>query len=144
MLTTNQKGAVAETAIAHEAIKLGIGVYRPYADERFDLVFDLGAEFLRVQCKSARRRGEVLVIGLYSRCRSPRGVVTRLYTADEVDAFAAYCAETGQCYFFRTAGLGVTRAIQLRLGPTRNNQERGVRWAEEYEFAATLARRLGP
>jgi hypothetical protein len=28
MLTTNQKGAAAETAIAHEAIKLGIGVYR--------------------------------------------------------------------------------------------------------------------
>jgi hypothetical protein len=27
VLTTNQKGAIAETAIAHEAIKLGIGVY---------------------------------------------------------------------------------------------------------------------
>jgi hypothetical protein len=31
MLTTNQKGAIAETAIAHEAVKLGIGVYRPLA-----------------------------------------------------------------------------------------------------------------
>ena len=41
MLTTNQKGALAETAIALEAIKLGIGVYRPYADGRYDLIFDL-------------------------------------------------------------------------------------------------------
>jgi len=51
MLTTNQKGAVAETAIAHEAIKLGIGVYRPLCDERYDLIFDLGPTLVRVQCK---------------------------------------------------------------------------------------------
>jgi hypothetical protein len=29
MLTTDQKGAVAEIAIALKAIRLGIGVYRP-------------------------------------------------------------------------------------------------------------------
>src|SRR3954470_17527611 len=52
MLTTNQKGAVAETAIAHEAIKLGIGVYRPVADERADLILDLRPRLLRVQCKT--------------------------------------------------------------------------------------------
>jgi hypothetical protein len=29
VLTTDQKGAIAETAIAHEAAKLGIGVLKP-------------------------------------------------------------------------------------------------------------------
>jgi hypothetical protein len=32
--------------------------------------------------------------------------------------------------------------VQLRISPTKNNQERRIRWARDYEFAATL-RRLG-
>jgi hypothetical protein len=39
-MTTDQKGAIAEACIAAEAIKLGIGVFRPLADERYDLIFD--------------------------------------------------------------------------------------------------------
>ena len=50
-LTTNQKGAIAEEAIAAEAVKLGITVCRPNLDARYDLIFDLGSRLLRVQCK---------------------------------------------------------------------------------------------
>jgi hypothetical protein len=39
MLTTDQKGAIAESAIVHEAIKHGLGVFKPLSDgERYDLV----------------------------------------------------------------------------------------------------------
>ncbi len=56
-LTTNQKGAIAESAIVHEAIKLGIEVYRPVSEGgRFDLIFVLGDRLVRVQCKWAPRR----------------------------------------------------------------------------------------
>jgi hypothetical protein len=48
MLTTDQKGAIAETAIALAAIKLGIGVSRPLGDERYDLIFDVGERLLPV------------------------------------------------------------------------------------------------
>jgi hypothetical protein len=41
-LTTNQKGLVAETAVVHTAVKLGVGVARPLDDERYDLILDLG------------------------------------------------------------------------------------------------------
>jgi hypothetical protein len=52
-LTTNQKGAIAETAIAHAAVKLGIDVYRPVAEGgRFDLIFAFADGSLsRVRCK---------------------------------------------------------------------------------------------
>jgi hypothetical protein len=46
-VTTDQKGAIAETAVAHAAVKLGIDVYRPIAEGgRFDLIFNLGASAL--------------------------------------------------------------------------------------------------
>ncbi|HTR32919.1 MAG TPA: hypothetical protein VMH47_03490 [Gaiellaceae bacterium] len=38
MLTTDQKGIVAETNIAAVALAAGVGVARPLGDERYDLV----------------------------------------------------------------------------------------------------------
>lgn len=34
--------------------------------------------------------------------------------------------------------------VHLRLGPTRNNQQLGVHWADEFDFTATLSRPKGP
>ena len=49
MLSTDQKGAIAETAIAHQAIKLGIEVYKPLSGgTRYDLIFDVRTVLLRV------------------------------------------------------------------------------------------------
>ena len=61
-------------------------------------------------------------------------------SADEIDAFAAYCAELDRCYFLPLDTFGERSAIQLRLAPARNNQAAGVNWAKDFEFAA----RLGP
>jgi PD-(D/E)XK endonuclease len=66
----DRKGAVAETAVALEAMKLGIGVYRPLADERYDLIFDLSPQLVRVQVKWASRCADVIVARLYSARRS--------------------------------------------------------------------------
>jgi len=144
VLTTNQKGSVAETAIAHEALKLGIGVYVPIGDERADLILDLRPRLLRVQCKWACGYGDVIVVRLYSARRAREGLRRTFYSDAEVDAFAAYSPDTNQCYFFAMADLPSRNEIRLRIGPTRNNQAAGVHWAREYEFRATLVPLLGP
>jgi hypothetical protein len=145
VLTTNQKGAIAETAIIHAATKLGVAVYKPVADGgRCDLVFDLAGRFVRVQCKWAGRNGDVVVIRCYSSRRAAEGFRKRSYTAEEVDGVAAYCADLDRCYFLPAALFSGRVQIDLRLGPTRNNQRHGVNWAKTYEFAATLSAYSGP
>ncbi len=138
MLSTDQKGSIAETAIIHAAVKLGVGVARPVAPERYDLIFDLGGALVRVQCKWAVRHGGVVSVRCYSSRRSADGFIKRAYTPDEIDAFAAYCADLDRCYFLTVDEFAQARAIQLRLAPTRNNQRRLINWAEEYEFGAKL------
>ena len=60
MLTSNDKGNIAELAIALEATKLGIEVLKPVSEHvRYDLAFDLGHRILRVQCKWARFKGRL-------------------------------------------------------------------------------------
>src|SRR5581483_7981014 len=102
VLTTNQKGAVAETAVIHEAVKLGLGVWIPVsAHERYDLILDVGTRLLRVQCKFAQQLGAVIEI----RCRRCRrggtGLIHRRYEPGEIDCIAAYCDDTSTCFCSR-------------------------------------------
>ena len=99
-LSTDQKGAIAESAIVHAATKLGIGVYVPFSDgERYDLIFDLGRRLVRVQCKWAPRQGDVVIVRAYSCRRTADGLRRRGYGAEEIDAIAAYCPELDRCYY---------------------------------------------
>lgn len=60
----------------------------------------------------------------------------------EVDVFGVYSPDTGSAYLIPLAGLG-DNACSLRLGPTANNQVKGVRFAADYEIGqAAPPRRL--
>jgi hypothetical protein len=144
VLTTNQKGLIAETAIIHECAKLGVSVSRPLDDQRYDLIFDLTTDLVRVQCKWATRHGEVVQIRCRTCRRGREGLIHRPYRDGEIDAIAAFCPDTGDCYLL-PPDLSVERSmVQLRLGPTRNNQSVGIRWAADYGFAARLKSLQGP
>ena len=144
MLTTDQKGIVAETKIAAEALAAGVGVAKPMGDERYDLIFDIEGRLLRIQCKWAVKLGEVVVIRSRRVRRGPEGPIRRTYLASEIDAMVGYCADLDACYFL-PLNLSVQRAaVQLRLSPTRNNQAQGVKWARDFELGATLKALRGP
>ena len=142
-VTTDQKGAIAEACIAAEAIKLGIGVFRPLADERYDLIFDLRPKLIRVQCKWATRRGEVVVVMCQSARRSANGFIRRPYTSEEIDAIAAYNLELDRCFFIPIFRVEGRPSIALRLSPCLNNQTRRINWADDFNLAATLSPQQG-
>ena len=139
-MTSDQKGVLAEAAVASEATKLGVVVLRPFSPVRYDLVFDTSERLLRVQCKWAIRAGDVVIVRCATSRRGRSGHIRSYYTADEIDAIAAYCADLEQCYLLPITQFEERRAIQLRLAPSRNNQRVGINWAKDYEFAATLRR----
>ena len=144
MFTTDQKGAIAETAIIHEATKLGIDVYRPVQDGgRYDLIFDIDSSLMRVQCKWASRNGNVLIVRCYSSRRAREGLRKRVYTPDEIDAIAAYSIEIDRCYFLPLSA--IYRQTSSFCASRQRRVTSGSRsiWAEDYEFAARLGPELG-
>ena len=135
MLTTDQKGAVAETAIAWAAIRLGIGVYSPlFEGGRYDFIFEVGGELSRVQCKWAPLDGDTLVVRCYSCRRARDGLLRRKYTAAEIDLIAAYSPDLDRCYVIPIDVVGSRPEMRLRLAPCRNNQRIGVNWADDFAF----------
>ena len=62
-MNPNLRGVIAEAAVANEAAQLGFEVYLPpFGSPRADMVFGVGDGLLRVQCKSAPRRGDVVAV----------------------------------------------------------------------------------
>jgi hypothetical protein len=142
-MTTDQKGAIAEACIAAAALKLGIEVYRPLAEGgRYDMIFETD-RLLRVQCKWATRYDDIIIVRCYSARRAREGLRRRLYTAAEIDAFAAYCAELDRCFFLPIEKFEGRSQLHLRLSATRNNQALGINWADDFDFAARLGDHRG-
>jgi hypothetical protein len=134
-LSTDQKGAIAESAIVHAAIKLGIGVFKPVTDgHRYDLVFDLFRRLVRVQCKWAPLYRNVVIVRVYSSRRTATGLSRRRYTAGEIDAIAVYCPELDRCFFIPAQRVDGHQQLSLRVEPSRNNQAVGVNWADDFAF----------
>ena len=139
MLSTDQKGNIAEAAVALSAAKLGFDVYRPITEGgRYDLIIDSGERLLRVQCKWAPLQGETVLLRCYTSRRNCDGIVRRPYGTGEVDAYAAYCSDLDRCYFVPFDAFAGRVQVMLRLSPTRNNQHLGVNWARDFEFEAKL------
>lgn len=135
---TNHKGNAAELAIAFEAARLGLSVLKPLTEhERYDLVLGIGGRLLRVQCKWGACDGEIITVHLTSTYHSPtRGYVRQTYAADEIDAVAVYCEQTGCCYFLPIELIAGKAHFTLRVSPARNNQTAAINFASAYELGA--------
>lgn len=136
----NLKGNVAEAVIAAEAIKLGLAVSKPLTEHcRYDLIFDLGYRLLRVQCKWAPRRKEVVAVNLAGYRWTPNGQVRSTYTTEEVDAIGVYCEAIDRCYLVPIDLVAGRRAVWLRLTQPKNRQRAGLSWAVDYELRGAVA-----
>src|SRR5436305_11149249 len=126
-MNPNDYGAIAEAAIAAEAERFQIGVLKPlFRDLRYDFVFDVGGRLLRVQCKWARRRRNVVDVKART-CRrtSDGGYLRTTYSPDEVDAVAAYCPDVKRSYLLPITMFPKSGCLYLRLEPSKNNQAVG-------------------
>jgi prevent-host-death family protein len=142
VLSTNQKGGIAETAITAAATKLHIPVLRPVVEHgRYDLAFEIGEDILRVQCKwgGLSDGGAIIKVNLTSSWCTPTGYAYRPYEEDEIDLVAVYCGDLDRCYLL-PRGLAVNRrAIYLRLTPPKNGQRACINLASDFEFDGAVA-----
>ncbi len=128
-------GQRTEATILAELVKRGYRVLLPFgANHRYDLVIDLDGSFVRVQCKTGRLRNGCILFHAVSIRSNTTKVLTRGYRG-EADVFLVYCAETEQVYAVDVEDVGACE-VKLRVAPTANNQERGIRWAADYLLPA--------
>jgi prevent-host-death family protein len=142
MLTTNQKGAIAEQAIMLAAVRLDLPVYRPVHEHgRMDLVLEAAGRLWGVQCNWASLSEDRthVVAGLRTSRRGPSGHVHRTYTASEIDLFALYCGELDRCFLLPISLFEGVGLVHLRLTPARNGQVACTNLADDFDFVGAIA-----
>lgn len=135
-LTPNTIGERAQAQIAAAVMEYGYTILIPFGEgRRYDMVMEKDNHFYRLQCKAGRYKDGVVVFNTCSVHWWAR--TKRSYTKEEIDFFAVYCRFTGKSYLVPVEDVGTTLG-SLRVEPTANNQQKGVRWAEDYEVGKML------
>jgi hypothetical protein len=113
----------------------GKKVLLPLGDfQRYDLVIDEGAGFLRVQCKTGRlMKGAIVFHPCSIDSRSKLGGCIRKGYAGDVDVFGVYCPEMNRCYLLPVDEATATEC-SLRVDPPRNGQKSGIRWVVDFQI----------
>ena len=133
----NRAGVIAESAIAAEAARLGFDVHLPmFGSPRADLILGVGERLLRVQCKSAPLRGDVVIVRARTCRRTADGLKHGTYSPSEIDLIAGYCPELNRCYALPMSLFERRTQICLRVAPARNGQRAGLHFAADYPLGA--------
>ncbi len=111
-------------------VRAGYIVSAPFGENsRYDLIADKDGVLSRVQVKTGRLRKGVIIFKGYSSHSHRNGVSCRGY-AGEIEYFAVYCPDVEAVYLIPIAE--ITIGGTLRVEPTKNGQEKRIRWAHEY------------
>jgi PD-(D/E)XK endonuclease len=139
---SDRTGDVSEAAIVTRLLQAGYVVLTPHGKQhRYDMVIEDGdGKFWRIQCKTAWLEQDGVSIQFnvasshYSYVNSKSmGIHKRQHYRGQVEYFAAYCEAVDKVYLIPVDAVG-TAHVRLRLQPTKNKQEKNVRWAADYEL----------
>lgn len=121
--------------VAADLVRRGYQIAIPYGEDwDYDLIVCREGALERVQVKYTRSDGIVIAVKCQSHSLTNGKVrATKRYTAEMIDWIAVYDITTDRCYYVPASELGDGRAyLHLRIAPTRNNQQVGIRAAADY------------
>ena len=128
---TASRGNAAEAAVLAALVERDIDVFTPFGGGHpFDLVAHLHRDlFLRIQCKAAWPRGGCVI---FNSASTDHGHGPRSYRG-LADVFGVFFPPTGIVYLVPVEAVSPFEG-RLRLEPARNNQQKGVRLAADFEI----------
>lgn len=129
-MSPSDRGGTTEAVVMAALAKAGYLVLLPIGVARYDLAIDRrdGTGIKTVQVKTARVQGGCITWWSAS-FRKETG--QRSSYTGEVDYFGVWCPGLDDAYLV-PVDLVASREGRLRLLPTANNQQAGIRWADEF------------
>jgi len=136
-MNTKDIGEICELKIITRLRELGFPILIPFGDnQRYDLVFEKENVFYRVQVKKGKLlKNNSITFEPCSSYRHRRKVNTRRIYKNEIEYFGVYCFENNKTYLVPISDVeNIKTLVTLRLEKTKNNQEKNIRWAKNYDL----------
>lgn len=153
MGSTTKNGRIGETAILNRLVQLGYEILLPWSpDSGYDLAYYIEKEehhfgffthteiqLVRVQCKVAWLSKDKSTLKFNTSTVSMGGAPglwkkKKSGYRGRADWFGVYSPDTGKVYMISVWDAPDASSMLLRLSPAKNNQNRGVKWAKDYEI----------
>jgi len=128
---TKNKGDLGLLRAQLDLAEKGFGILVPLTEhEAFDLVAYKGGAFYRIQVKYRAAVRGVISVPFSTSWADRHGVHCAPIDKANVDYVCLYCPDTTHCYYVDPKLFG--GRVTLRITPTRNNQAKGVLWADDF------------
>jgi len=149
---TAQRGLEGQTAVLNKLVQLGFEVLLPWADHLgYDLAYYVTTEerhfgffvqrensLMRVQCKVAwlSKDGNSLNFNTSTVSAGGKELWKKKKSGYEgrAEYFGVYSPDTGKVYMISVDEAPPASNMRLRLRATKNNQEKNIKWAKDYEL----------
>jgi hypothetical protein len=136
----NQIGAISQARVMAALVEAGKIVWAPFVHTalRSDVAIEEDdGSFARVQSKTGHILNGAMIFPTQSLRAAKRETgwrrVARDYQGD-IEYFGVYCPDNGKVYLVPIKDVPNLRSGSLRVDPPKNNQKKGIRWAEDYEL----------
>ena len=128
---------ISEQAAITRLLQCGYVVLQPIGQmHRYDLVIeDAEGKFWKIQCKTGWLNEDKSIIKFATASSMNYTVKNKGWRGyrGQCDYFCVYIEELNKVYLLPVDDVGTSLAT-LRLVPSKNNQEKFVRWAKDYEL----------
>ncbi len=130
-MKTATSGNAAEGAVLNALVLRGYDVLLPFGEGHpFDLVVHIAGRFIRVQVKTAWVKQGCVLFNPYA---TDHGNGIGSYVG-RADVFGVFSPDRDAVYLVPLNGVA-SQSGRLRIEPTRNNQSRRVRYADQFEIS---------
>jgi len=129
---TKTKGDLGVLKVKLDLFNKGYLILNPETEHApFDIVIFKNGVYQSVQVKyrSLSKRGTLDIAFRSTHCDT-NGLVVKQVDKSYIDIYAVYCPETDECYYFDPQTND--KSISLRVEMSKNNQQNGINFANDY------------
>lgn len=125
------KAIIAEERVLIRLIRKGYMVFKPVSHHTpIDLIAIKKQEIIRIQVKSVKLDNGVFKVKL----KSTNGYQVIKYTAEDIDSVFAVDQGSKNIYNIPSDKFEGRGQLNLRIAPTKSNQQIGVNYARDYLY----------
>lgn len=132
-MTTPKKQIAKEGELrfAAEFIRKGWSIFLPYGeDSAIDLLIEKAGIYKRIQIKTTKPIKGVV----HCRLKSSNNWQVKKYSKKDIDYFGIYDYQNKKGYLMPIGRVSGMTEVSLRIEKTRNNQQKGIRSADDYFY----------
>jgi hypothetical protein len=134
-------GEIGERIAIGELAKFGIDVLLPMSDNLpFDFIVFKNNKFFKCQVKTTKSVTEYNSLHFSLTSNNWNKGTEHKYTSDEVDVFI--CCDLNTIYLFKFDELVGKKDLYLRYSSPKNNQDKGIWFAQEYRISNEIIEKV--